>query len=77
MSYRLVINPELRLYNFVSQADPYSAYQEIERYIGNDLVQQEDPTNKISDEIKRDLKGFNDWSFKRHKTESKKYKGGK
>ena len=71
---KIIINPRLSKYNFQSQMDPYQVYQEIEMYLGNNLVDQKDPNPKISDELRRDSAGFNEWSFKTHKTESKKYR---
>jgi len=68
----LTVNPLLKDYNFQSQVDPYTAYQELEIYLGNDLVNQVDPNINMTDELKRDAKGFDNWSFKRHKEESKK-----
>jgi hypothetical protein len=76
-SEKIYVNPMLRSYNFASQIDPYTAYQNIERYLSNELTIQMDPDVERSDELVRDSKGFNDWSFRRHKEESKKNKKGK
>lgn len=70
----LIVNPNLRTYNFMSQIDPYTAYQEIEMYLGNELANQMDPNIKRSDDLVRDSKGFDGWSFRRHKEDSKKFK---
>jgi hypothetical protein len=70
----LVINPILREYDFASQVDPYRAFQELSMYVGNNLVTQKDPNPPIPDDLKAQSKGFDEWSFRRHKTESKKYK---
>lgn len=42
-------------------------------YLGNQLARQNDPPAEISDEIMRDEKGFDEWSFRRHKEEDPKY----
>jgi hypothetical protein len=68
----LIVNPMLRKYNFACQVDPYTAMQEISMYVGNDLVDQMDPNLNRTDDMVRDSKGFNEWSFRRHKDESKK-----
>ena len=73
----LTVNPMLNKLNFASHVDPYTAYQEIEMFVGNELVLQMDPNINRPDELVRDSKGFDEWSFKRHKEESKKRKKNK
>jgi hypothetical protein len=68
----LVINPLLRPWNFASVIDPYSAYQELAMYVGNNMVCQKDPNPPIPDKIKVESKGFDNWSFRTHKDDSKK-----
>ena len=63
----LVVNPILKEYNFVSQFDPVTTFQEISMYLGSNLVKQKDPNPKFSDEIKRDILGFDEWSFRKQK----------
>lgn len=53
-----IVNPELRLIDFVTQVDPFTAYQEIEMFIGNQLVKQMDPDLKRTDEEIAESKGF-------------------
>ncbi len=72
--YELILNPRLNQYNFMTQVDPYTAYQELSMYIGNNLATQMDPDVNISDKVRAESKGFNEWSFRRHKDESKKNK---
>lgn len=60
----MVINPILKSIGFQSIIDPWTAYQEIDRYLGNDLVKDQLADFKMSDELKRDSKGFDKWSFK-------------
>lgn len=70
----LEVNPMLNKLSFASQVDPYTAFQEISMYIGNELVMQMDPNLDRTDDMIRDSKGFNEWSFRRHKDENKKRK---
>ena len=70
---QLVKNPILKDYDFASVVGPYEAYQEISVFLGNELSSQMDPNLDRTDKDIRDSKGFDDWSFKRHKEESKKY----
>ncbi len=66
------INPMLKKLNFASQVDPYTAFQEIEMYVGNQLVMQMDPNVNMTDELIRDSKGMDKWSFKKHTDDNKK-----
>jgi hypothetical protein len=70
----LVVNPILRGYQFASVIDPFQAFQELSMYVGNNLVSQMDPDVNIPDDLKRDSKGFDKWSFRRHKDDNKKGK---
>lgn len=67
--FAIHVNPRLKEYNFISQYDPVSAFQEISMYIGNNLVIQKDPNPKLSDDIKRDIHGFDKWSFRKFSKE--------
>ncbi|GIU69179.1 MAG: hypothetical protein KatS3mg002_0415 [Candidatus Woesearchaeota archaeon] len=62
---KLSLHRRLDDFMFYTVKDTFSAYQEISMYIsgvlGNNTILQEN----IPDEIMRDMKGFNDWSFKR------------
>lgn len=62
---QIVINPCLREYNFQSQVDPYTAYQEIDMFVGNNLVNQEDPNLKMTEALKVHSKGMDKWSFRK------------
>jgi len=64
---QLTINPMLKNYNFASLVDPYTAYQEISMYLGNQLAVKMNPNIKRTDNDIRDSKGFDGWSFRRHK----------
>lgn len=68
----ITINPSLRRYNFASEVDPYTAFQEISMYMGNNLATQMDPNINISDKLKSESKGFDKWSFRTHPDDAKK-----
>ncbi|CAB4196666.1 hypothetical protein UFOVP1290_186 [uncultured Caudovirales phage] len=66
-SPRFTINPRLNEYNFITQVDPIAAFQELAMFVGNNLVDQKDPNPKLSDDIKRDIHGFDKFSFRKGK----------
>lgn len=57
-------NSNLSDVEFYKVIDPYTAYQEISMFIGGVLGVGEPDIIEVSDECKRDGKGFNDQSFK-------------
>lgn len=61
------INTRLNRFNFIKMFDPYMAYQEISMYLGNNLVKQVDPTVNFGDDLKRDIHGFDKFSFRKGK----------
>ncbi len=61
----LTLNPRLNDYNFITQVDPISAFQEIAMYLGNNMAVQNDPSDKFSDELKINSHGFDKWSFRK------------
>jgi hypothetical protein len=61
----IVVNPQLKDFNFATQLDPYTAFQELSMYLGNDLVDQMDPNIERTDDLIRDQKGFDKWSFRK------------
>jgi len=69
--YRLTLNPCLKKDLFQKIKIPTDCFQEISMYVGNQLVSQEDPTANITDDVLRDEKGFNEWSFRKHKDDPK------
>jgi len=77
VEYRLTINPSLGQDGFQRIKPPVECFQEISMYLGNYLVSPNDPTTVIPDDILAEEKGFNKWSFRRHKDESKKSKKNK
>ena len=61
---KLIINPCLKDYDFAQMVDPYTAFQEIDMFLGNNMVDQVDPrVNRTNEEI-RDSKGMDKWSFR-------------
>jgi hypothetical protein len=61
----LVVNPRLNKYNFASQRDPYTAYQELSMFLGNNMATQKDPEVHISDKLRAENHGFDKWSFRK------------
>jgi hypothetical protein len=68
------INPNLRKMGFQAVMDPYTAYQELSMFLGNNMAQQLDPIPKTTDELKAHAHGYDKWSFRTHKEDSKKFK---
>lgn len=60
--------------NFQQTLDPYSAYQEIEMFLGTILVDNQDKNDIMSDELKRDSKGMDEYSFKQVGPKARKRK---
>lgn len=71
---KVVVNPYLKGRNFACQVDPYTAFQELSLFIGNDLVEQMDPNIERTDEMIRDSKGMDEWSFRKMGKNSKRKK---
>jgi len=57
-------NGSLREYKFEKVKDPYTAYQEISMFVSGVLGHEEDHPSLMSDDVMRDKKGFDNWSFK-------------
>jgi len=57
-------NPILGELGFATVKDPYTCFQEIYQYLSNELAQQNDPPQDISDEDMAAMKGFDKWSFR-------------
>lgn len=75
--FRCTLNPPLRTEFFQKIKPPAVAFQEISMYVGNQLTRQMDPISAVPDDIMRDEKGFDEWSFRRHREESKKNRKAK
>ena len=68
---KMEINSRLNEYNFIQKFDPISCFQEIEMYIGNNLAKQVDPSVNFSDELKAEIAGFDEWSFRKQSKKKK------
>ena len=59
------VNPVLKDYGFQSVMDPFTAYQEIEMFMGGVLAELDEiDVPGVSDESLKAGKGFDKWSFK-------------
>lgn len=67
----LDIAPNLADLQFYSIFDTYSAFQEIEMYMSNQLVVHDSPDQIKDDRVLRDSKGFDDRSFKKYPTKKR------
>lgn len=63
----VLVNPNLSLGGFAKIVDPWTAYQEVSMYLGNNLVEQRDPEVHVPDKIKAESRGFGDMSFRKRK----------
>lgn len=64
---KLILNPNLKNMNFQRVFNPYQAYQELEMFLGNVLVNDNDKMIKLSDEDRLYKAGFDKWSFRKMK----------
>ena len=63
---RITTNKILKPYDFAKVKDPFTAFQEISMYLGNELVKHDQP-NEIADEYRIAMHGYDKHSF-RHPT---------
>lgn len=70
--YEMKIAPTLSDYKFAKVFAPTQAFQEIQNYISGVLGVGERDTVTLSDEMKSHKKGYDKWSFRTHKEDSKK-----
>jgi len=68
----LTINPHLKSYGIQRVLNPFTVYQDTERYVGNELVMCNQKTPDFGDELKRDAHGMDNWSFKTRKNTKKR-----
>lgn len=61
---QVTCSPVLKDIEFYRVVDCYTAFQEIEMFIGGVLGTCNDPAPRFSDKVMRDSKGFDKWSFK-------------
>ncbi len=64
------INPCLKDLNFQKVLDPFTAYQELEMWVGGVIGQNPEP-DEVSDSVKIQQHGFDKWSFRKHKLDNK------
>lgn len=64
---RVIINPFLKPRNLVNLFPLFQVYQDIERFLGNELAEDRMRSFSISDDLKRDSKGFDKYSFRKMK----------
>ena len=64
---RITVNPCLRDYNFYKVVDPWTAYQEIQMFVGNNLVNDDNKQVKLSDKTLQGKHGFGEMSFRKRK----------
>jgi hypothetical protein len=66
---KLVVNPPLKGYKFQKFVDSWTAFQELSMYIGNNLAQERQGPNQISDEDMAAMKGFgHKYAFRKEPT---------
>lgn len=70
----LIVNPCLKDYKLQSIFHPYVAHQAIDTFLNNDLVMCTLKDFEMSDELKRDSKGFDNWTFKQKGPKARKRK---
>lgn len=70
-SIDLIKNIPLSSVEFFRVKHPVEAFQEIQQYVSTRLVSEKEVPVKISDEILAQKKGFDKWSFRRHKDDEK------
>ena len=67
-----IVNPILKEFNFYKVFDSFTAFQEIQMYIGGVLGVGENPTIEVSDKHKITSRGFDyKWSFRKEPKEKK------
>jgi len=62
--YVLTKNPSLAKLGLTRKWDALETWQQIDQYLGNEMVTQFDPNSARTDELARDYHGFDDKSFK-------------
>ena len=68
----MTVNPVLVDYEFQKVMDPYTAYQEIEMFMGGVLTELDEiDVPGVGDEDLKEAKGFDDWSFKKLPTKKR------
>lgn len=71
----VAINPCLKDMGFFKIMAAFQTYQELDMYLGNNLATQGDAKPRdITDKLRAETHGFDNWSFKTHKEDSTKAK---
>ena len=65
-----VVDANLKDLSFQKVLDPFTAYQELEMWIGGVIGQNPEP-DEVSDAVKIQQHGFDKWSFRKHKLDNK------
>ena len=65
-----VVDANLKDLNFQKVLDPFTAYQELEMWVGGVIGQNPQPA-EVSDAVKIQQHGFDKWSFRKHKLDNK------
>ena len=60
----VTLDPCLRALGFQSVVDPYTAWQELDMFLGGEMATQQDPVPERTQDLIRDAHGFDDASFK-------------
>lgn len=64
-AWEITYNARLKDYEFFRVFDPWQAFQELQMCFGGILAPPEKPMPPVSDKDMRDIKGFDEWSFKK------------
>jgi hypothetical protein len=62
---RLITNPCLKEIQFYKVFDPYAAYQELAMFVSGVMGGQAPPMVPVSDQIRLEKHGFDEWSFRK------------
>ena len=63
---RAVVNERLNKFSFARVVDPFTAFQELSMFIGNNLAHVNDPDDLVMTDVQRAAsKGFDKWSFRK------------
>jgi hypothetical protein len=65
-----LVDPPLKDFQFQKVIDPFTAYQELDMWVGGVLGQNKEPL-EVSDSVKIQQHGFDKWSFRKHKLDNK------
>ena len=68
----VIVNPVLKNLQFFKRVSVTDAYQRLTMYVGNNLVVQKDPDVGITDEMRAQSAGFDEWSFRRHRDDPRR-----